>query len=132
MVTSCKSIYKRYGHLKPTLLGEMGKNDKKLLFEKCPYTELFLVRIFLYLDGIRRFTPLISVFSPNIDNHEPEVTPYLDTFHAVNYLSWPDLCEITFINYSMEVTYHWTTPRIWSLIIYCLFIWVNAFQNLWK
>ena len=25
--------------------------------EKCPNTEFFLVRIFLYLDWIRRFTP---------------------------------------------------------------------------
>ena len=53
------------------------------LREKCPNTELFLVLIFLYSDWIRRFTPKISVVSPKIGKHRPEITPYLDTFHAV-------------------------------------------------
>ena len=26
---------------------------------------------------------LLSVFSPNAGKYEPEITPYLDTFHAV-------------------------------------------------
>ena len=43
------------------------------LCEKCPNTELFLVRIFLYLDWI----------CPNTGKYSPEITPYLDTFHAV-------------------------------------------------
>ena len=42
--------------------------------EKCPNTELFLVRIFLYSDWM---------FSPNTKKYGPEITPYLDTFHAV-------------------------------------------------
>ena len=46
-------------------------------------TELFLVRIFLYSDWIRRFTPSISVFSPNKGKHGPEITPYLDNFRDV-------------------------------------------------
>ena len=41
---------------------------------------VFLVRIFLYSDRTRRFT----VFSPNTGKCVPEITPYLDTFHAVN------------------------------------------------
>ena len=53
------------------------------LREKCPNMELFLVRIFLYLDWIRIFTPLISVFSPNTLKYGPEITPYLGTFHTV-------------------------------------------------
>ena len=53
------------------------------LREKCPNTEFFLVRIFLYLDWIRRFTEKISVFSPNTGKYVPEKTPYLGTFHAV-------------------------------------------------
>ena len=50
------------------------------LRENCPNTELFLVRIFLYSDWIRRFTPWISVFSPNTGKYGPEITPYLDFF----------------------------------------------------
>ena len=53
------------------------------LREKCPNTELFLVRIFLYLDWIQRFTGWISVFSPNTGKYGPEKTPNLDTFHTV-------------------------------------------------
>ena len=45
---------------------------KDTLHEKCPNMELFLVRIFLY-----------SVFSPYAGKYEPEITPYLETFHAV-------------------------------------------------
>ena len=51
------------------------------LHEKCPNTELFLVRIFPHLDWIRR--AYLSVFSPNAGKYGPEITPYLDTFHAV-------------------------------------------------
>ena len=34
---------------------------------------------------IRRDTSYISVFSPNAGKYGPENTPYLNTFHAVNY-----------------------------------------------
>ena len=44
------------------------------LREKCPNTELFQVRI---------FTLYLSVFRPNTGKYGPEITPYLDTFHAV-------------------------------------------------
>ena len=44
--------------------------------EKCSNTELFLVCNFLYSD-------YLSVFSPNTGKYGPEITPYLDTFHAV-------------------------------------------------
>ena len=52
-------------------------------------TELFLVRIFLYSDWIQRFTygvisgPYFPVFSPNTGKFGPEITLYLDFFHAV-------------------------------------------------
>ena len=46
------------------------------LRENCPKTNFFLLRIFLYLDGI-------SVFSPNTGKCGPDKTPYLGTFHAV-------------------------------------------------
>ena len=41
------------------------------LREKCPNTEFILVPIFLYSDWIRRFTPYISVFIPNIGKYGP-------------------------------------------------------------
>ena len=31
--------------------------------------------------------PNFSVFSPNTGKHGPEITPYLDTFHAVKYMT---------------------------------------------
>ena len=31
--------------------------------------------------------PFFSVFSPNTGKYGPEITPYLDTFHAVKYSS---------------------------------------------
>ena len=35
---------------------------------------------------IRRDTEIhLSVFSPNTGKYGPEITPYLDTFHAVNF-----------------------------------------------
>ena len=51
---------------------------------KCPNTEFSLVCIFPHSDWIRRYTPYLSVFSPNAGKYGPEKTPYLDTFHAVN------------------------------------------------
>ena len=51
---------------------------EEAMHEKCPNTELFLVRIFLYSDWIRRF-------SPNRGKYGPEITPYLNTFHEVKY-----------------------------------------------
>ena len=53
------------------------------LREKWPNTEFFLVRIFPHSDSIRRYTPYLAVFSPNVGKYGPEKTPYLDTFHAV-------------------------------------------------
>ena len=54
---------------------------------KCPNTELFLIRIFLYSDWIRRFTSIYSAVSTITGKYGPEITPYLDTFHAVITLS---------------------------------------------
>ena len=46
---------------------------------------VFLVRIFLYSDWIRRFTEYISAaFISNTGINGPEKTPHLDTFHEVN------------------------------------------------
>ena len=46
------------------------------LRKKCPNTEFFLVLIFLYSGWMRRFTPEISVFSPNVGKYGPEKTPW--------------------------------------------------------
>ena len=54
------------------------------LREKCPSTELFLVRIFPHSDWIRRDAKYRSVFSPNARKYGPEITPYLDIFRAVH------------------------------------------------
>ena len=71
-----------------TKLFHLAKNT---LREKCPNTEFFVVRVFPYTDSIRRSTLWISAFSPNTGlntgKYEPEITPYLDTFHAVNSFS---------------------------------------------
>ena len=62
-----------------------GYIEKDPLREKCPNTELFLVRILPHSDWIRRDTSYLSVFSPNAGKYRPEITPYFETFHA--YLS---------------------------------------------
>ena len=59
------------------------RNDILTLREKCPNTELFLARTFLYSDCTRRFTKKVSVVNPNTGKYGPEITPYLDSFHAV-------------------------------------------------
>ena len=55
------------------------------LREKCPNTKFFLVSIYSYLDWVWRFTPQISVFSPNTGKYGTEKTPYLDSFYAVGH-----------------------------------------------
>ena len=52
------------------------------LREKCPNTEFFLLRIFLYSDWIPKFTVNLSIQSEK-GKYEPEKTRYLDPFHAV-------------------------------------------------
>ena len=47
--------------------------------------EVFSGPYFLAFDGIRRDTEYLSVFSPNTGKYGPEITPYLDNFHAVAY-----------------------------------------------
>ena len=44
--------------------------NQSTLRKKCPNTDLFLVRIFLYSVRIQ-------------ENTDPEITPYLNIFHAV-------------------------------------------------
>ena len=53
------------------IIGFWKISEHLLLREKCPNTEFFLFRIFLYLDRIRR-----------TGKYGPDKLPYLDTFHA--------------------------------------------------
>ena len=41
----------------------------------------------------------LSVFSPNARKYGPEITPYLDTFHAVCYFNYSTITFITKVNY---------------------------------
>ena len=78
----------------------LKKTKQESLREKCSNTEFLLVRIFTYSDWIRKNTLYLSVFSPNTRKCGPEKTPYLDTFHAVNYISnWG---KIRNINHLMD------------------------------
>ena len=66
------------------------KMTRKPLREKCPNTELFLVRIYCIrteYGEILRYSDTLFVFSPNTGKYGPEITPYLDTFRAVVFLS---------------------------------------------
>ena len=45
----------------------------------------------------------LSVFSPNTGKYEPEITPYLDTFHAVNTIAFN--MSIYFTNYQIQRIY---------------------------
>ena len=51
-----------------------------------------MVRIFLHSDWIRKDTEYLSVFRPNAGKYGPEITAYLDNFHAVTLsrLSWTE------------------------------------------
>ena len=83
------------------------------LREKCPNTELLLVLIFLYSDWIRRDTPYLSLFSPNTGKYGPEITPYLDTFHAVKPQE-----RLTYLRYRSCV--HWNSPVMNILVKSCI------------
>ena len=54
------------------------------LREKCPNTELFLVRIFPHSEWIWRDISYLSVFTPSAGKYGPDITPYLDTFHRLH------------------------------------------------
>ena len=54
------------------------------LREKCPNTDIVVVRIFMHLDWIRRDTSYLPVFSPNAGKYGQEKTPYLDKFHTAD------------------------------------------------
>ena len=63
------------------------------LCEKCPDTEFFLVRIFVYSDWIRK-SPYISVFCANTGKYRPEKSPYLETFYTVWYSQGTLRCSV--------------------------------------
>ena len=63
-----------------------GLNTERYMRENCPNTEFFLVHIFPHSSWIRRSTPYLFVFSPNVGKYGPEKTPNLVTFHAVLHL----------------------------------------------
>ena len=76
-----------------------------LLREKCPNMEFFLVRIFLYLNRIRRFTrksPYSARIQENTDQ-EKKKTPYLDTFHVVHFVSLVSHCVSTVYFVSVRI-----------------------------
>ena len=81
-----RTTYRSYNICMNLFILEINKSTWITLCENCPNTELFLVRIFLYSDWIRRDTPYLSVFTPNTEKYGPEITPYLDTFHVVHSL----------------------------------------------
>ena len=79
-----KSIWlKEFGWTQFLDSGEHHDSRYAPLRKMCPNTESFLVSIFPHSDWIRRDTSHLSVFSPNAGKYGPEITPYLDTFHAV-------------------------------------------------
>ena len=69
------------------------------LREKCPFTEFFLVCIFLHSDWIR----------PNVGKYGPEKAPYLDIFHAVivqkRWLHSPIMLFLPFLSVSRYIQY---------------------------
>ena len=77
------------------------------LREKCPNTLLFLVRIFLYSNWIRRYTEYLSVFSPITEKYGPEITPYLDTSRS-------DRSSISFHYFLVYMQYY----NIWNKLIF--------------
>ena len=73
---------------------------------------VFLVRVFPHLDWIRR-----DQIQPNAGKYEPEKTPYLDTFQAMNFL----------MKYLNEC--HEKLLRIFKL--FSIF-WIKGVYTIWK
>ena len=74
------------------------------------------IRSFFYsvFSCIRRDTPYLSVFSPNVGKYGPEKTPYLDTFHTVKVwqLSTGRIIAKSFLSFCgifmLQFRKHWT------------------------
>ena len=90
----------------------------------------FLIRIFPHFDWIRRDTPYLSVFSPNVGKDEPEKTPYLDTFHAVVFFN-PSGTVTHKSKISYLILVHWIV-NIWQTHILTEFNKSSSLQVLWK
>ena len=68
------------------------------LREKCPNTECFLVRIFLYLVSLLYFPK--SPYSVQIQENTDQKKLYLNTFHAVlDFVQRPALIQNCILNY---------------------------------
>ena len=83
--------------------------------------ELFLVRIFLYLDCIRGFTPQISKFCPNTGKYGPKTTPYLDTFHEVSEVDNKDTTAKSLMLFLGFYCWLWTNFVHWCSWIFDIF-----------
>ena len=105
------------------------------LREKCPNTELFLVLFSCirteygdllinspYSVGIQENTD--SVFSPNTGTYGPEITPYMDTFHAVLL----DLRRLKYDRFILQIQ----VSTLYPASIYSLQHDVNFLQVLFK
>ena len=64
----------QYGVISVPYFPVLGLNTEIYFVNLRIQSELFLVRIFLYS----------AVLSPNTGKYGTEITPYLDTFHAVS------------------------------------------------
>ena len=101
------------------------------LHEKCPNTELFLVRIFPHLDWIRRDTEYLSVFSLNAGKYGLEKTPYLDTFYrSVWFALFPERFYILWTGNGIEIIKFWLFIQ-WNEQISLFFIRSNISRLCW-
>ena len=91
------------------------------LREKCPNTELFLVRIFPHSDWIRRYTPYLSVFSPNAEKYGPEklciwtlFTQYINPKIKRDRLSFQLLYQTIYLKKSFNHVVMWNRTSLGS------------------
>ena len=75
----------------------------------CPNAEFFLVGVFTHSDWIRRDMKYLSVFSPNAGKYRPEKTPYLDTFHAMYFLTKKTIMSSKYDNRRHFCNVKWKT-----------------------
>ena len=59
----------------------------------------------LYFPTFGLHTPYLSVFSPNTGKNGPEKTPYLDTFHAVNYYYLLEKYDLQVYQYGFDLNF---------------------------
>ena len=87
----------------------MAIREVRVVRKKCFWNQLFHC-----VKNVQIWSYFWSVFSPNTGKYRPDITPYLDTFHAVlaialNFLQSSTICQIHLFQ---SFTFSWFPRRL--------------------